>query len=975
MSCRAPKVTLAHRSASGRTRLRCPALRGRPERQASVVAELRAYPGVQFVDLRESTGSLVIHAAPDLRSETLIDLVRTAYVRPFASQPGRPQHVAKPEPAVTAPWHSLPVETVSQRLGTDPRSGLSSEEARSRLARDGPNVLPQHKRPSRFKIFTEQFETLPVGMLAGSAVVSLATGGIADAVATLSVVMINGVFGYVTEGQAEASIHALIDSSVDKVTVLRDGREMVLRASDVVRGDIMLALPGTVVAADARVILAERLKVDESALTGETEPVGKRPGLAVSEDAPIGNRPTMLHAGTLVTEGRGRAAVVETAANTAAARIAMLSQTASRPRAPVEVELDALGAQLAELSLAACGLFFGIGWMRGIGLAAILKDALALAVAAVPEGLPVVATTTMSIGLRRMERHGVLVRQIDTVETLGALQVLCLDKTGTLTQNRLRVTEVVTGLHPEICAADENRRLLFEVAALNNDAVLGPNGAEGSSGTERAILDAALAEGLDVAALRQARPRLRLIERTPDRPHMVTVHDGDGPRTLMKGAPEAVLAHCGHVRLEGRVVELTEGLRNRIISGNDLLASRPARVLGFACGEAALEGDRPAGLTWLGLMAMVDPIRPGAKDFISAMHRAGIDTVMITGDQSATAEAIARELDLARGGPLRIVDAPELSGMNPDLLGGVARNAHVFTRVSAPQKLAIVKALQSGGAVVGMTGDGVNDGPALKAANVGIAMGATGADLARDVANVVIRDDELATLIEAVSQGRAVHRNIRRALEYLVTTNLSEIMVGIAEAVHGPGELETPMELLWINLVSDVLPGLGLALADPDPDAMDRPPRDPGEPVIPSRDFRRMAADSSLIAASALAAHFGGLARFGPGPQTRSMTFLSLSLGQLLYALTCQRSDIRKLRPGHLLENKRLDTALLISSATAVLPFFVPPLRRLLGIAPIGPGSTAISLLSAAAPAAMVLARRGVLIEFETLEGKSCETS
>lgn len=930
---------------------------------------------MKAVDLRDSSGSLVIHATPELDTETLIDLVKAAYVRPQTAPRAQADQIAKPEMAPSTPWHSLPADRIAQELRADLQHGLNGNEARARLARDGPNMLPQNRRPSQWSILAEQFKSLPVGMLAGSAVVSVATGGIADAVATLGVVMINGVFGYITEGQAEASLHALIDNSTDKVTVLRDGAEIDLRASEIVRGDICLARPGTIVAADARVLAADRLKVDESALTGETEPVRKQAHEVIDEDTPIGDRPTMLHAGTLITEGRGRALVVETGAHTLAARIALLSQTASRPRAPVETELDRLGGQLAKLSLAACGLFFGIGWMRGIGLSAILKDALALAVAAVPEGLPVVATTTMSIGLKRMEKRGVLVRRIDTVESLGALQVLCLDKTGTLTQNRLQVCDVMTGLTPDTPDIVAARSLLFEVAALNNDAVPGRKRAQGSSGTERAILDEALAEGLDVASLRQTRPRKRLIERTPDRPYMVTVHGGAAPKTLVKGAPETVLGFCSHIWLEHGREKMTAAHRIQILANNDLLAARPARVLGFACRDAALRKDEPSGLTWIGLMAMADPLRPGAKDFVAAVHRAGIRTVMITGDQAATASTIARELNLSQGGPLRIVDAPELSRMDPKLLGGVARNAHVFTRVSAPQKLAIVKALQSSGAVVGMTGDGVNDGPALKAANVGIAMGASGTDLARDVANVVIRDDELTTLIGAVSQGRAVYRNIRRALEYLVTTNLSEIIVGIAEAIHGPGELETPMELLWINLVSDVLPGLGLALADPDPDTMECPPRDPGEQVIPQRDFHRMATDSAMIAGSTLAAHFVGLARFGPGPETRSMTFLSLSLGQLFYALTCQRSDIRKLRPNHLLENKMLDSALIASSATAVLPFFVPVLRRLLGIAPIGPGSAAISILAATAPAAMVLARRGVQIEFETLEGKPCEIS
>ena len=954
-------------------RFRCPALRGREDRIGRVLAGLRAAPGVTAAQARAPSGSLIVHVDPGLAPEAVIAAIQAAYVGPDPKEePARP---AASPPAATTPWHSLGPETVLGRVEADATRGLTAAQARARRARDGANVLPADAPRAQLALFAEQFESLPVAMLAGSAVVSLATGGVADAVATLSVVMVNAVFGYVTEGQAEASIHSLMDSSTESVTVLRDGQELRLRAAEVVRGDIYIARPGTVIAGDARVIQAEGLRVDESALTGETEPVAKQAVAELPCDAPIGERPTMLHSGTLVAEGQGRAVVVETGTGTAAARIALLSQSAARPRAPVETELDALGRRLVKLSLAACGLYFGVGWMRGMGLALMLKDALALAVAAVPEGLPVVATTTMSLGLKRMERRGVLVRRVDTVESLGALQVLCLDKTGTLTRNRLQVIETVAGTHPEDAQPAAARARMMEVAALNNDAALGEKGAEGSSGTERAVLEAAMAAGLDVAALRRARPRHGQIARSQSRPYMVTLHGGDGPRTLVKGAPEAVLDQCSHVWLPDGPAPLTAPLRARILAANDLLAARPARVLAFAEGAEAPEGDRSAGLTWLGLMAMADPLRAGARDFIGALHRAGIATVMITGDQAATAGAIARALDLAPGGPLRIVDGPEIANLPPALLGDVARKAHVFSRVSAPQKLAIVRALQNSGAVVGMTGDGVNDGPALKAADVGIAMGASGTDLARDVANVVIRDDELTTLVDAISQGRAVYRNIRRALEFLIATNISEILVGIAEAVHGPGELETPMELLWINLVSDVLPGLGLAFADPDPDAMARPPRDPGAPVIPPDDFRRMSLDSATIAAAALVPHFVGLSRFGPGPKTRGMTFLALSLGQLLYALTCQRSDIRRLRPDRLLENRVLDAALLASAGTAILPFFVPPLRRLLGVAPLDPLSIAVSLAGAAAPAGIVLARRGVQIELETVEGQPCETS
>lgn len=957
-------AVVSHRSSGGRVRLNVPAIRGNATRAARLQAVLESDSAIRKCEARAWSGSVILHITGALSDADLEHAVLRGLKRPPDLAV---QHPATPVAADgERAWHSLSVDATSRLLDTNPDAGLSMAEAAARLARHGENRLQSAARRSPLSLFAEQFESLPVVMLMGSAAVSAATGGLADAAATMSVVLINATFGFVTEGQAEASISKLMDSSDEIVTVIREGRQMTLRASDIVPGDIVHVQPGRVIPADARVLAAHRLKVDESALTGETIPVAKARDADVAQDAPIGARPTVLHAGTLVSEGEGRGAVVATGARTASARIALLSESAARPRAPIEAELDRLGELLVKLSLTACGVFFGIGWLRGMGVSMMLKDALALAVAAVPEGLPVVATTTMSIGLRRMEQRGILVRRIDTVESLGALQILCLDKTGTLTRNRLQVVE------EKIEGGAAARAMLLEVAALNSTADPGPDGAAGSSATERALMDHVTAQGVDIAAMRGNRPRKRLIERTPDRPYMVTLHGGNGPRVLVKGAPETVLAQCD-AAWDG--TPLDAAARHRILTENDRLAARPARVLGFAAGDDLDDERVPRNLRWLGLLAMVDPLRPGAADFIAAMHRAGIRTIMITGDQAATATTIARELNLSNDGPLKIIDSPEISEMTPDLLGAVAQNVHVFSRVSAAQKLAIVQALQRQGAVVGMTGDGINDGPALKAANVGIAMGASGTDLARDVANVVIRDDELGTLIDSIAQGRAVYRNIRRALEFLIATNLSEIAVGIVEAAHGPGELESPMELLWINLVSDVLPGLGLALADPDADAMNRPPRAVNEPVIPPAHFKRMANDGMMIATSSLMSHFVGLARFGPGPETRAMTFLSLSLGQLLYALTCQRSDVRKLQTGRLLENRMLDGALLVSSGLAVTPFFLPPLRRLLRIAPLGPAQTAVALAAAAAPAALVLVTKDQRLLPETLEVKACATS
>jgi Ca2+-transporting ATPase len=937
---------------------------------------LETHPRIKRARVRASTGSIILETRPELSPEALTGAVRIALeeiaagkTSPVPPKSTRPNGNAAGDKNADRPvWHAMPAAEVARRLRTDPLLGLNATEAADRLLRCGPNCMPAEERRSQLALLAEQFKSLPVGMLTASAVVSLATGGVADAIATMAVVGLNAVFGYVTEGQAESAIHALIDTSSQTVRILRDGAETVVKGADLVPGDILLVRPGTLIPADARLTEAIRLSVDESALTGETLPVEKHPGLTAEPSAPLGARPSMLHAGTIVAAGNGMAIVVATGRETTTARITLLSRSTERPRAPVEAELDRLGTRLVQASLVACGLFFSIGVLRGYAFSTMLKDALALSVASVPEGLPVVATTTMALGLRQMERKGVLIRHIDAIESLGAIQTICLDKTGTLTQNRMKVVAAVAGLSE--VALDDGKRLkvLAEAAALNNDGELDGGEATGSSSTEHALLKFALDCGIHVSELREARKRKATMERRPGQPWMTTLHRGGAPAALVKGAPEAVLAQCDTISLPRGVVPLDNGMRDRIRQLNGKLAAKPARIIAFASRNREAGDGETGGFTWLGLVAMADPLRNGAKEFVAQAQAAGIDTVIITGDQAATAGALARDLDLARGKPVKIVDSTELADLDPALLAALARRAHVFARVSPHQKLAIVQALQAAGRTVAMTGDGLNDGPALRAANVGIAMGASGTDLARDIANVVIRDDQLTTLINAIAQGRSVYKNIRRALKFLIATNMSEIAVSMVEALHGPGEIETPMELLWINLATDVLPGLGLALAAPEEDVMRQQPRSPKEGIIPKPDLLRMGGDSAIIAASALIAHFAGVNRHGPGPQTRGMTFLSLSLGQLLYTLVCQRNDPRKLHPERIFENKPLDLAILISSGFVVLPFFVPPLGRLLGIAPLRSRDAALSIATAIIPFASVLARRGIQFKPEEIE-------
>ncbi len=966
-----PPLPEVRHAAPGRVRLCVPQIRGRPERADVLAAALSGHSRIRRADARSFTGSVILHADPAVAIDKLRALVAEALGAGLSIPPVQSPSPPQPPSATQAtgqaqghsstPWHALEREEVLARIGTSQTGGLTPDAAARRLLEHGPNMTHREAGPSRFVIMAKQFEGLPVMMLAGSAIISIASGGVADAVATLTVVAVNGILGYVTEGQAERTIHALTDQTDHPVQIVRGGIETEVAASGLVPGDILKLRAGALVPADARLLLDDGLKVDESALTGESLPVRKSAVDVAPENTPIGSRKGMLYSGTIVAEGTGLAAIVATGGRTEAAALQYLSDAANRPKAPVEAELDRLGSQLAFASLAACTLFAGIGLLRGYPVAVILKDALALAVAAVPEGLPMVATSTLSMGLRRMERRGILVRQLSAVESMGALQVLCLDKTGTLTQNRMQVTEAVAGL--QRVATNDHERLapICEVAVLNNDAELMNGAPGGSSQTEQSILDCALANGVDAPGLRLARPRVRTLRRKPSRPWMGTYHrTGTGLELTLKGAPEAILSRCTHVLQESETLPLTETGKQHLLALNDSLASQPARVLAFARNRVDTLDAAPEDMVFLGFLAMVDPVRPGAKELITRIRKAGIQPVLITGDQAATAAAVAREVGLNGDGPLRVIDSTEFASLPPELLAALARQTHVFARVASHQKLAIVQSLQASGRIVAMTGDGINDAPALAAADIGIAMGESGTELARDVANVVIRDDNLATLVEAIAEGRSIYRNIRRSLEYLVTTNMSEIAVSILEALHGPGELETPMELLWVNMVTDVLPGLGLALADPDPDIMHRPPRDAGENIVPQSDFRRMAVDSGVIAISALLSHAVGLARYGPGPHTRGMTFLTLSQAQLLYTLVCQRSDPRKLKPGALLENRTLDLTLLVSAALGALPFFIPFLRRLLGIAPLAKADMAVALAAAALPLASVLARRNL---------------
>jgi Ca2+-transporting ATPase len=872
------------------------------------------------------------------------------------------------------PWHLQSAEEVMAFFGTSADRGLPLPLVSHNLSLYGPNVLPESVPRSGWRIFFGQLRSLPVYMLGCSALVSLLTGGVADAVVILAVVGINAAIGYVTESQAEMTIHSLKRLVRPSALTIREGNTLEIRAEVVVTGDLLVFRPGSYIPADCRIVEAQQMTVDESALTGESLPVVKTTETLSGKEVLLADRVNMGYMGTLVTGGQGLGVVVGTGRFTELGEVHSLVEGAETPKTPMERELERIGNQLVWLSSAVCGGVFLVGLLRGYGMLQMFKSAITLGVAAIPEGLPAVATTVLALGIRKMKGHHVLIRRLDAVETLGCLQTVCLDKTGTITLNRMTVVEIQAGLNsitisegkcwieqgPVTCRDLTELGSLLRIGALCSETEIAGKEVgyvlHGSS-TENALVELALEQGIDVVRLRQQYPLRQMTHRTETRPHMSTLHEASlteeadsdyladafaekpGRLVAVKGSPSEVLQMCTWQLRDGRRAPLSEPGRQAIELENERMAGNGLRVLGLAfcrIGAESPEGPADHGLVWLGLIGMADPIRNGLKELIDRFHRAHIDTVMITGDQVPTAYAIGRELGLQRVGQLEIFESTRLREIDPEVLATLAKRAQIFARVSPAQKLQIVRAFQRAGKVVAMTGDGINDGPALKAADIGVAMGGSGTDVAREVANVVLEDDNLETLVVAIGHGRSIYGNIRKSVRFLLSTNMSEIMVMLAAITAGLGQPLTPIQLLWINLLSDIFPGLALSLEEPEPDVLERPPRNPQDPIISKADFRRLAFESTSISAGAMTAYGYGIARYGMGARAGTLAFTSLTVGQLLHCLSCRSERISFFSQEKLPPNPYLHLALGGSLLLQALAMLVPGLRGMLGITPSG---------------------------------------
>lgn len=885
-------------------------------------------------------------------------------------------------------WHTLPVEEVARALQSDPARGLTGEEATRRLDQYGPNVLAEVKGRSLLSILLDQFKSLIVALLIAATILAFVMGENVEAVAILVVIVLNAAVGFLTEWRAEQALTALQRQAVPTAHVLRNKQEHQIPAAELVPGDVILVEAGSRVPADGRVIEGVRLQVEEAALTGESHAVTKTVETVPDENAALGDRRNMLYLGTAVSDGRGRLLVTGTGAGTEVGRIGTLIEEAGTQETPLERKLAQLGYALVGLVLVLCAVIVLAGWLRGNSLLLMLEVGISLAIAAVPEGLPAVSTMTLAIGMQRMARMGALIRRLPAVETLGSTTVICTDKTGTLTKNEMTVQAVHFGeRHIDVSGtgyamsgefheggktvnadADAQLKLALRAGALCNDATieLTAGGAKIlGDPTEGALLVVAAKAGMKENQLERDFPRVGEVPFSSETKRMTTVHRTPDGRTVayVKGAP-AVVTEVSVSLLSGDGVRpMVPEDRQQALANNEEMARRALRVLGLAYKDLPAnyrDEDLADKLVFVGLVGMLDPLREEAKAAIETCRQAGIRTVMITGDQEATAAEIGRQLGLdtdPRGHSMRTKHGRELAGLDAEGWRRVATDVGVFARVSPEHKLRIVEAFQAGGEVVAMTGDGVNDAPALKKADIGVAMGIKGTEVAKEAAAMVITDDNFITIVGAVEQGRIIYSNILRFVHYLFSCNSAEIMVVFVALMIGWPLPLAALQILWLNMITDVFPAMALALEPSSPDAMKRPPRDPREPLMTPRFVWLIAWQGLLLSGTALFAFHIGMHWYGEkGAGLRhatTLSFMTLALAQVFHAFNA-RSPIRSAFTARLFTNGWLWAAVAVCVLLQLAAVYWPFLHGVLHTTPLTAPDWAVILACSLAPVVVV---------------------
>ncbi|MDD5269504.1 MAG: cation-translocating P-type ATPase [Methylococcales bacterium] len=863
-------------------------------------------------------------------------------------------------------WHKLSVTEAASLLATDVEQGLADKKIAARLARYGQNKLRKGKRVSALVIFVSQFKSLVIWVLIGAAAVSAALGETVDGFAIITIVILNAVIGFIQEYRAEKAAAALARLAAPHCRVVRDGHSAVVAATEIVPGDILLLEGGDLIAADARLIQTFVLRINEAPLTGESQAVGKFTD-SLPLETPLADRKNMVFLGTSVTGGTGRALVVNTGMETELGHIAKLLETAESGETPLQQKLDRVARLLLWACFAIVALIFSLGLLRGIAPFELFLSAVSLAVAAIPEGLPAVVTVALALGVQRMVQRHALVRHMASVETLGCAEVICTDKTGTLTIGEMTARKLVTteslyrvtgegyategaffsGNVASLPSESPELFALLRASVACNDAeltLLDDRPVVVGDPTEGALLVAAAKGGITRAIIETEMPRLAAVPFDSDRKRMTVIRSQESqPWAFVKGAPEIILSRCTLIRTDQGVRELTESDRTRLLQANTLLAHDALRVLAVA--ERSLDGfnfeeevvvndtEIEKELTLLGLVGLQDPPRAEAKAAVVKCKRAGIKTVMITGDHPDTARAIGHELGIL-GKDDEVLVGAELDRLDDDALKERVAQVSVYARVTAEHKLRIVRAWKARGAVVAMTGDGVNDAPAIREASIGIAMGVTGTEVTKEAADIIITDDNFASIVAAVEEGRGIYDNIAKTLAYLLGGNAGELIVMLSAVLLGWPLPLLPLHLLWINLVTDGLPALALATDPIDPGVLNRPPQRSQETLF-NRDFLKLTLLTGLLTAGVtLGVFIYELYIDNSLEQARDAAFTALVIAELLRAFGA-RSEQRTIWQIGLFSNIRLFLIVAVSFALQLAIHHVPILQTLFQIEPV----------------------------------------
>ncbi len=865
-------------------------------------------------------------------------------------------------------FYNRSAEETAKELQVNASNGLSGQEAQKRLEQHGPNRLEGGKEKTIFQMMLEQLKDFLVIILMIAAVISIALGEPLEGIIILAIVVLNTILGVYQENKASNALKALKEMASPHAKVLRDGRIVEIASSDVVPGDIAVLEAGDYIPADLRLIEAVNLKVDEAALTGESVPVEKNAEAVLADDASLGDRVNSAYMGTVITYGRGRGIITGTGMNTQMGSIAGMLNDTPDESTPLQKKLDNLGKLLGTVCLAVCGVIFVLGLLRGMELFDIFMTSVSLAVAAIPEGLTVVVTVVLAMGMQRMVKCNAIIKRLSAVETLGSTTVICSDKTGTLTQNKMTIQTLYdgqqiysvtgSGYSPEGDILTESGqkagnavKKLIEGALLCNDSSYDPK-AETIIGdpTEGAMVVLAHKAGMEKADWESRYPRLQEIPFDSDRKLMSTFHKiGDSTIMYTKGAPDELIRRCTEAEIGGVKQPLTEELRNRILNQNMTFAQSALRVIGVAyrpVTEIRASFEEENNLCFVGLVGMIDPPREEAKAAIDVCKTAGIQVKMITGDHKVTASAIGSQLGIITD---KTVEGREIDEMNDEQLRECVKTTNVFARVSPEHKVRLVDAVRANGNIAAMTGDGVNDAPSLKHADIGVAMGITGTDVSKEAADMILTDDNFASIVKAVSEGRTIYANIRKVVGFLLSCNIGEILVIFFAMLFNLPVPLVAIQLLSINLITDAFPAFALGMEKEEAGNMSRKPRDPSEPIVDKKMGIAVGIQSLALALGTLGSFIYGLYVHDSLDVARTACFFTLVLGELLraYAARSESVSIFKMK---IFENSYLNKCVLVSILFMIAAIYVPFLNPVFNTVPLVLDEIVVALLLAFLP-------------------------